>query len=65
MIVDKVAGGVASVTMTKVEAKILHSALTVAKLQLGPNLLVGECHTETADNEIEHLRTVLSDIAKS
>ena len=60
MIVDKVSGGLAKVTMSLEEAQVLHDALTVAKLQIGEPLLLNGV---TGIN-VEHLRGVLAGLGE-
>lgn len=63
MIVDKVEGGLAKVTMSQAEAQVLANALTAAKIALGDHFVLGHEGQEQGVN-IEHLRGVLTGIAE-
>lgn len=56
--------GIADTAMSKAEAQVLHDALTIAKLQVGPELLLGE-RGQKAGLDIEHMRGILKGIADS
>ncbi len=56
--------GIADTAMSKAEAHVLHDALTIAYLQVGPALLLGE-HGQKAGIDIEHMRGILKGIADS
>lgn len=62
MICNKVKDGLANVTMGTVEARVLHDALTIAKLSIGADLLIGDAGRAWGIN-VEHLRGVLIGIA--
>ncbi len=62
MICNKVEGGLANVTMGTEEARMLHDALTVAKIAVGEDLLVGE-NGRAWGIKLEHTRGVLAGIA--
>lgn len=65
MIVKSIdAAGIADAAMSKAEALVLHDALTIANLQVGPALLLGD-HGKKAGIDIEHMRGILKGIAES
>ena len=64
MIVNKVDNLQADVTIPKAEAQVLYDALTIAKLQVGPDLLLGNLGRK-AGIDIEHMRGILKSIAES
>ena len=61
MILNNVNGDIANVAMSKAEALVFHDALTIAKVSIGEDLLVGEAGRANGIN-VEHLRTVLTGI---
>lgn len=61
MLVQSYKNGVATLGMTKDEARVLHDALTIAKLQVGPALLLGK--TNLTDMHLEVLRGQLMGIS--
>ena len=50
----------ATITMTREEARVLHDGLTIAKLQVGDALLIGE----NKSVDVEYLRGFLNGIAE-
>lgn len=62
MIVSKVENGAATVVLSQNEARVLNDALTIAVLQVGPELLVGS-NGRNRSLLVEHLRRVLADIS--
>ena len=56
--------GIADTAMSKAEARVLHDALTIAKLQVGSALLLGDIGLR-AGIDIEHMRGILKGIAES
>lgn len=62
MIVESIdAAGIATVKMTKAEARVLRDGLIIANLQVGPAILLGDGGKE-AGLDIEHMRGILSGI---
>lgn len=62
MIVESIdTAGIANVKMTKLEARVLRDALTIAKLHVGPALLLGD-YGQNAGIDIEHMRGILAGI---
>lgn len=61
MMTRKVEEGLVDVTMTQAEAQVLYNALTIAKMHVGEDVMVGD------DNyiEVEHLRNVLADSVRN
>ncbi len=64
MIVEYVKDDRANLTMSKIEARVLHDALTIAKIHIGPVLLLGD-HGKRAGVDIESMRRILAAIAES
>lgn len=66
MIVKSIdAAGIADMAISKAEALVLHDALTIAELQVGPALLLGAGHGKKAELDIEYMRGILKGIAES
>lgn len=62
MICNYVKGGLANVTIHKEEARMLHDALTIAKLSVGEDLLLGKGGKAMGMN-VDHARGILAGIA--
>ncbi len=62
MIVKSIdSAGIADTAMSKAEARVLHDALVIAKIQIGPEMLLGK-DGKAAGINIEHMRGILMGI---
>ncbi len=62
MIVNYVKGLIANVSISTEEARMLHDALTIAKLSIGEDLLVGQ-GGRNMGMTVDHSRGILAGIA--
>jgi len=62
MIVQNAEGDIVTIEMSTIEARVLHDALTAAKIAIGPDLLVGHVGQEAGD-DVEQMRDVLAGAA--
>ncbi len=58
-IVEEAEGNIVIVQMSTAEARVLHDALTAAKIAIGPDLLIGRVGQE-AGVDVEQMRGVLA-----